>query len=40
VALLDPSESPNGAAAMAASNVLAVHNAIVTGDIELPDDAA
>jgi hypothetical protein len=39
VALLDPAESPDSEAGEAASCVLALHNAIVTGDID-PDDAA
>ena len=38
VALLDPNEDPDSEAGCCAAEVLAVHNAIVTGD--LPDDAA
>jgi len=40
VALLDPSEDPDSEAGEAASMVLAIHNAIVTGDLQLPDSAA
>lgn len=40
VALLDPTEDPDSPAGEAASNVLALHNAIVTSDMQLPDDAA
>lgn len=39
VALLDPNEDPDSDAGCAAAQVLAVHNAIVTGDIS-SDDAA
>lgn len=36
VALLDGVEDPDSAAGCAAAQVLAIHNAIVTGDIQLP----
>lgn len=39
VALLDPQENPDSEAGEAASMVLALHNAVVTGDL-VPDDAA
>lgn len=32
VALIDPDEDPDGPAGMAASNVLAIHNLLVTGE--------
>lgn len=40
VALLDGVEDPDSDAGCAAAEVLAIHNAIVTGDIQLPSDAA
>jgi hypothetical protein len=40
VALLDGVEDPDSEAGEAASMVLALHNAVVTGDIQLSDAAA
>lgn len=40
VAVLDGVEDPDSDAGCCAAEVLALHNAIVTGDLQLPDDAA
>ena len=40
VAVLDGVEDPDSDAGCCAAEVLAIHNAIVTGDLHLPDDAA